>query len=426
MAPEIVLKKTYDYRVDVWSLGILLFELIHKEAPYKGRNLLEIKTSFSQSSLKFSSDVQSEVKDLIEKLLKFNPTERISLGEIFSHPWVLYNLESSGNQNLKASLSVSKNSLNYARAFNSKNSLQASDDDKSPTLKRSEFQNFLLTQKSPQSVNFHERNSRLIYNASICNKIEKPKVLKVETFSVNKKIENPKLIPFYSNENQAECSENIKLPPRNCSEPRVENLLISYNPQKAKELIQQVQSSRSNFNQQPTFLLKKEITATLQPSSFQTNINPIEQSQFSEKTEIKTSQNNSTLEIKRNDKQIEVPLQVYQTLLKTNPNKNVENQDMMLKEEKLNLEENLKMSTHFYYDANHQKQYFNTKNKLLLGTSYLLQKQLESGSKSLSDKSKVSEQFNSSSLSSGNCLGPSKFPSSSSFVLSERTNSFKI
>ena len=34
MAPEILFKKPYDYRIDIWSLGVLLFELTHGSAPF--------------------------------------------------------------------------------------------------------------------------------------------------------------------------------------------------------------------------------------------------------------------------------------------------------------------------------------------------------------------------------------------------------
>ena len=36
MAPEMIQEKPYDYKVDIWALGILLFELIQGTAPFRG------------------------------------------------------------------------------------------------------------------------------------------------------------------------------------------------------------------------------------------------------------------------------------------------------------------------------------------------------------------------------------------------------
>ncbi len=97
MAPEIVHKKPYDYRVDIWSLGVLLYELIHGESPYKGRSLPEIVKSLARGLVKFSYNCNTEAKDLIQKLLKQNPNDRLSLQEIMTHPWVLYHLAKEDN-----------------------------------------------------------------------------------------------------------------------------------------------------------------------------------------------------------------------------------------------------------------------------------------------------------------------------------------
>lgn len=92
MAPEVVHKVPYDYRVDIWSLGVLLFELIHRAAPYRGRSLPEITKSLATKTINFSASTDPQAKDLILNILKHNPTERLSLQQIFSHPWVLQNL----------------------------------------------------------------------------------------------------------------------------------------------------------------------------------------------------------------------------------------------------------------------------------------------------------------------------------------------
>lgn len=43
MAPEILNKKPQTFSIDIWALGILLFEMFHKYAPFKGTTPYQIK-----------------------------------------------------------------------------------------------------------------------------------------------------------------------------------------------------------------------------------------------------------------------------------------------------------------------------------------------------------------------------------------------
>ena len=43
MAPEMFDQKPYDHTLDVWALGILLYELVHAKAPFTGQHYSEIK-----------------------------------------------------------------------------------------------------------------------------------------------------------------------------------------------------------------------------------------------------------------------------------------------------------------------------------------------------------------------------------------------
>ncbi len=42
MAPEIVSDIAYDFRIDIWSLGVLLYEMLHGYAPFRGKEYKEI------------------------------------------------------------------------------------------------------------------------------------------------------------------------------------------------------------------------------------------------------------------------------------------------------------------------------------------------------------------------------------------------
>lgn len=39
MAPEMLFGTSYDYKVDNWALGVLLYELVHGHAPFRGESV---------------------------------------------------------------------------------------------------------------------------------------------------------------------------------------------------------------------------------------------------------------------------------------------------------------------------------------------------------------------------------------------------
>jgi serine/threonine protein kinase len=43
MAPEMLFKAEYDYKVDIWALGVLLYEMLHGFAPFKGKCAAEVQ-----------------------------------------------------------------------------------------------------------------------------------------------------------------------------------------------------------------------------------------------------------------------------------------------------------------------------------------------------------------------------------------------
>lgn len=42
LAPELVLNKPYDSKIDVWALGCVLYHLANLETPFLGENLISL------------------------------------------------------------------------------------------------------------------------------------------------------------------------------------------------------------------------------------------------------------------------------------------------------------------------------------------------------------------------------------------------
>ena len=90
MAPEIVESEKYDFSVDVWSLGILLYELIMGHSPFRAERDANIMVKIKLHDLVFdkNKNISTECINLINGLLDPNPTNRLKLKDIFNHCFI--------------------------------------------------------------------------------------------------------------------------------------------------------------------------------------------------------------------------------------------------------------------------------------------------------------------------------------------------
>jgi len=100
IAPEIVLgagrmeSQPYSMKVDVWSLGVILYILVSGTPPFSEDRKcgMELKQQILQANYiyypQLFDQISSQAKDLIDKCLRVDPNERISSEEILRHPWL--------------------------------------------------------------------------------------------------------------------------------------------------------------------------------------------------------------------------------------------------------------------------------------------------------------------------------------------------
>ena len=87
IAPEMLLKKGHDTGVDVWSVGVLMFELLAGYSPFVAKNNQDLYQNIRRLKIQWPKDMPPLAKNLIGKILKLNPLDRPSLEEILDHQW---------------------------------------------------------------------------------------------------------------------------------------------------------------------------------------------------------------------------------------------------------------------------------------------------------------------------------------------------
>ena len=117
-----VLQGKYDKSCDLWSCGVIMFILLCGYPPFHGDTDAEVLAKVRVGDFSFNpthwKNVSEDAKDLIRKLLKFDPAERISAEQALLHTWVKNRAPRAPNVPLEAG------HLDNLKAFKAQNKLK--------------------------------------------------------------------------------------------------------------------------------------------------------------------------------------------------------------------------------------------------------------------------------------------------------------
>merc|ERR1712070_53136 len=92
MAPEIVVGVPYDTRVDMWSMGVVVYTILGGYQPFNGDDDRELSRKIRKGQYEFEEKywgwVSPAAKDLIRSMLTVSPRARASAAQLLEDKWM--------------------------------------------------------------------------------------------------------------------------------------------------------------------------------------------------------------------------------------------------------------------------------------------------------------------------------------------------
>lgn len=96
MSPELVQEKPYDHRADLWSLGIILYELFVGHPPFFTNNIYSLISLIVQKDVDYPDSMSCSLRSFLSGLLTKRPESRLAWPQLLFHPFIMGSIPACG------------------------------------------------------------------------------------------------------------------------------------------------------------------------------------------------------------------------------------------------------------------------------------------------------------------------------------------
>ncbi|KAF5174888.1 Serine/threonine-protein kinase TIO [Thalictrum thalictroides] len=108
MAPELVREQPYNHTADLWSLGVILYELFVGQPPFYTNSVYALIRHIIKDPVKYPENMSSSFKSFLKGLLNKVPQNRLTWPNLLEHPFVKESSEDLEARELRAETAASR------------------------------------------------------------------------------------------------------------------------------------------------------------------------------------------------------------------------------------------------------------------------------------------------------------------------------
>ena len=194
VAPEIIDNK-FDVTSDVWSIGVIIYQMFYGEVPFGGESINEIYSNIKNGKVTQTSSASSNLKDLLDLIFVKDYKERINVNKCLEHNWFCVGSKTPRDTEIFKNCIIEEINTD-TKVINEEKNSKITESNKNEEEEKTSNKNISNKENNKKRVSDKNKESKKIFKLSIPNgkRISRPILLEYGKNQKNSKI--PPLIRY--------------------------------------------------------------------------------------------------------------------------------------------------------------------------------------------------------------------------------------